>query len=266
MKYRLMSDLHLEFSSLKVPKIDGEDEMTLILAGDVGVAYLDFSYVDFITEMCERHEMVLWVMGNHEYYRNYLTEALDEIMENLPNLPNLLVTEKDVITIRGVAFILATLWTDFENENPMSMMAVKSALSDYHLIHNYSSEPYSSRMNSITPQDTLEIYKNHKKFIFDSVNMLGDDVRKVVVTHHAPSFQSVDAKYRGDPVNGGFASELGMEILDSDITRWHHGHMHQSTRYMIGNCEVVANPRGYHHMNVATGENWDFDPSLVLEV
>ena len=86
----------------------------------------------------------------------------------------------------------------------------------------------------------------------------------VVITHHAPSFMSVNDRYKGDTLmNGGYASELGEFILDHEnIKLWCHGHMHDPVDYMIGTTRIVANPRGY----VGQEDTDRFNPNFVVEL
>ncbi len=42
---------------------------------------------------------------------------------------------------------------------------------------------------------------------------------------------------------------------------WVHGHTHYSFDYMVGNCRVICNPRGYSNI-----DNPDFNPNLVVEI
>ena len=84
----------------------------------------------------------------------------------------------------------------------------------------------------------------------------------IIVTHHAPSFQSVHEKYKHDSLlNGGYASNHEELILDNEhISHWIHGHTHCSFDYMIGKTRILCNPHGY------PGENTrDFNKDLVIE-
>jgi calcineurin-like phosphoesterase family protein len=67
--------------------------------------------------------------------------------------------------------------------------------------------------------------------------------KTVVVTHHGPSARSIHPRYLGEPVNAAFVSELDGLVEKADL--WLHGHVHDSFDYMVGDCRVVANPRGY---------------------
>ena len=65
-----MSDLHLEFYNDNVWKPipnDQDKDTVLLLAGDIGVG---LSAKGWITEMCGRYKYVIYILGNHEFYKN----------------------------------------------------------------------------------------------------------------------------------------------------------------------------------------------------
>jgi Icc-related predicted phosphoesterase len=82
-----------------------------------------------------------------------------------------------------------------------------------------------------------------------------------VVTHHAPSPQSVPSQFRNDPLNPAYASNLEPFIAECGAVLWIHGHIHHRADFTVGGTRVIANPRGYP-IEPHTG----FDPSFVVEV
>jgi hypothetical protein len=79
----------------------------------------------------------------------------------------------------------------------------------------------------------------------------------VVVTHTAPSLRSIAERYQDDLLSAAFASDL--ERFAARANLWVHGHTHIGCDYVLGDCRVVNNPRGY----VDEGESERFDRSLV---
>ena len=67
MLVRLYSDIHLEFGDFVIPPVDGDDETVLVLAGDITVGD---KHKNFILDACDQFKHVIYVHGNHEYYRN----------------------------------------------------------------------------------------------------------------------------------------------------------------------------------------------------
>jgi hypothetical protein len=91
------------------------------------------------------------------------------------------------------------------------------------------------------------------------------DKQFVICTHHAPTFQSVHEHYRHDTLmNGGYASDLSEFILDNEnVLFWTHGHMHDPSDYMVGQCRVICNPRGYYGHEQQAQE---FDPTVGFDI
>jgi Icc-related predicted phosphoesterase len=67
----------------------------------------------------------------------------------------------------------------------------------------------------------------------------------VIVSHFLPSPLSISEKYRGNPYNPYFCSDLTALIERWQPELWIHGHTHESCDYSIGRTRVVCNPRGY---------------------
>ena len=47
-----------------------------------------------------------------------------------------------------------------------------------------------------------------------------------------------------------------------NIKFWVHGHVHESSDYMVEQCRVVCNPSGYHPDEMNSG----FDASFEIEI
>jgi hypothetical protein len=67
----------------------------------------------------------------------------------------------------------------------------------------------------------------------------------VVVTHHAPSAQSVPPWHAGEILNAAFASPLDELVRASGVPLWIHGHTHFCVDYQIGKTRVFSNQLGY---------------------
>ena len=72
MKFRVLSDLHLEFTDgmYDLPVMEDEQDTVLLLAGDIGVVRRTESYLPFMEEMAERFLHVVSIAGNHEFYHS----------------------------------------------------------------------------------------------------------------------------------------------------------------------------------------------------
>lgn len=269
MKLQLGSDLHLEFDNqhgepFRIPNA-GSD--VLILSGDICVAEhftrgeaspyqaLAQAYRNFFAYCSDNFNQVIYIPGNHEHYRSKLSETYNTIGEQLQTFSNIAWLDGEHIDYAGYRFFGATLWTNLNNGCPMTSMTLQKGMNDYRLIgdpaHTYK---------AIIPERTASIHAETLKKIkasFDGVD------KAIMVSHHAPSLQSIDkVRYGNDHyMNGGYASNLEEFILSiPQIKLWTHGHMHASFDYHVGDTRIVCNPRGYH------GENPYFDPNKIIEV
>lgn len=295
MKIRLVSDLHLEICPYFLPIMEGESEQVLVLAGDICTEkQLNSTVTLFFETVVQRFKHILWVPGNHEYYRRSLDKADDKIKEYLKdNLYSDKITflNMETICIDDYAFIGATLWTDINKGNPISIHSVESALNDYQVIRT-GGDGY---LRSIKASDTIAKHIRHKAFIINETLAAWQDGKKpVVISHHAPSELSVAPWYKGDYLNPAYFSNMENEILDTKPVLWMHGHMHNTFDYELGDTRVVCNPRGYskiagsrgtdlfnkqfdhyegkavmtveEYLAVYMNENASFDPYLVIEI
>lgn len=260
MKINLISDLHLEFGELTLPGGD-----VLILSGDILEAkHLKPShskkYLDFFQIECAKYRHVIYVMGNHEHYGFRFDKTYDHLKDTLPS--NIHLLEKESIEIDGILFIGGTLWTNCNNGDPITLWTIKQNMNDYRTIQNF----YKDRgiYHKLTPELTYQEHKHTLEFIRNTA-LAHADKNIVVVTHHAPSLNSIHERFRRDyHMNGAFASNLSEFILDHpNIKVWTHGHTHDLLDYEIGQCRILCNPRGY---NGYESRARDFDPNFAFEV
>jgi Icc-related predicted phosphoesterase len=240
MKVELASDLHLEFGPLELPGGD-----VLILAGDI-CEYRTFkkrqSFVsDFFENQCAKYDRVFMVSGNHESYHHRLDKTHQDFKAILPS--NVTILENETVDYNGVVFMGATLWTDLNQNNPLTVQVVKDGMKDYRGIQNHYPTGHYYRL---TPEHTYQLHKNTIEYFKNTLAQY--QAREVVIiTHHAPSHQSIHERYRGNHhMSGAYASDLSEFILDHpQIKVWCHGHVHDFFEYQIGSTRVVCNPRGY---------------------
>ena len=262
MKITVVSDLHLECCEYEheLPNL-GSGEV-LILGGDIFCARHfkkngnhQKNYKRFLDRCVNNFDTILYIAGNHEAYGYNYEGTWDVLKENLPHGIHLM--ENSIVRVSNWVFIGSTFWTDFRNENPLEMMEASRFLNDYNAIR------ITPKYRKMTPDDTLGFHKKSKQFLLDNLPMFKNQ-NVWVLTHHAPSYQSVHPKYRSSGIaNGAFVSDLDDLILSHpQIKYWSHGHTHESMDYMIGQCRVICNPRGYYPLNL----NPNFNPNFEVTV
>lgn len=261
---RIMSDLHIEMAPYVVEEMPEDNDTVLVLAGDIGL----FKHVDlekFIREMSERFHHVIYTPGNHEYYGGYYPHSMDKFKDQIVDLMNVELLDKGKVTIDNVVFIVATLWTSYDNGNPVAIMNAQNMMNDYRKIRTGPKlEPWRRKITA------TEFHADHlvaKNYIFTELEKWDGTYKEVVVTHHGPSYQSVTEGFRGNPLNHAYVSELGEEIVTSGPDIWIHGHIHSSLDYEIGDTRIVTNPKGYPMNKEGTQhENSRFNPLFRIEL
>jgi len=286
MKIKLVSDLHLEFSDINIQNTDNCD--VLILGGDICVAQdlhdhpelVNSSdqaaiaagtglgrrqqsaqrYRDFFKRCSFQFPHVIYVMGNHEFYNGKFFAGIDYMREELAKYPNIYMLEQDTKVIDDVTFVGATLWTDMNKGDPLTMHAIEGMMNDFRIIRNDK--------RNFAAMSSRDVVARHARTLdyFRSVLAEQHDRKFVVVGHHTPSFQSCHPMYGNDTLmNGGYHSDLSEFILDHpQIKLWTHGHTHHPFDYTIGETRIVCNPRGYENDGYSEQTGWN--PNIVLEV
>ncbi len=248
MRAQIISDIHLEFGNREFD-FSGCD--LLILAGDI---HLGTKGLEWILGKV-KNIPVLYILGNHEYYRNTYPGLIHQLKEKASG-SNIHILENESVVIEGVSFHCMTLWTDFGLfGNPqLAGFECQQKMNDYYLIRR---DPSYSKLRSI---DTHTIHNESKKWLEKSLAE-SNTKTNVVVSHHAPSIRSIALRYKDDLLSAAFASNMEDLILRYQPNLWVHGHVHDAFDYMIGNTRVVCNPLGYPHENP---EN--YKENLIIEI
>ena len=178
------------------------------------------------------------ICGNHEHYRYDITKSHDYIKKCLGYNKNFHLLDNSVIEIGDVLFVGGTMWTNMNNEDEETCYKMKSMMNDYRVIDNGD--------HIFSPEDAIIKFKETVDYI-DLMTSIYDITKLVVITHHAPSFKSIDPIYKNSNImNGGYCSDLEKFIEDrNNIRVWIHGHLHNKNDYSIGDTRILCNPRGY---------------------
>jgi len=260
MRLQIASDLHHELASegttmsRPIPLADNHVD-ALILAGDIanGTSAIEL-YANYPVP-------VLYVCGNHEFY-GYDVDSLLLEARRASEGTSVTLLEGDEVIIDDVRFLGVTLWTDYAElggRMEESMWYAKAHVLDHRKVRN-GTAPFE-------PEEAALRHQDAKLFLIErlSDSFVGPTV---VVTHHAPSINSVPARERNNRLLPAFVSNF--ESLMPGVDLWIHGHVHQSSDYRVGRCRVVCNPRGYPGRNRSNPtheyENTGYDPMKTIDV
>jgi predicted phosphodiesterase len=253
MKLNVLSDLHLSVGGMERPRTDAD---VVVLAGDIARPSQAAAWV------LGFDKPVLYVVGNHEFYGGSLEGAVAEL-RRLCAGSHVHILDDDEVVIDGVRFLGSTLWTDFMLFGDGDARGAALAAANQ-FMRDFSRIRISEATDALfTPADSAALFRHHADWI-DRQLGIAHAGPTVVITHHAPSRQSIHPKYAGSLLNACFVSDAEHLVGSGGAQLWIHGHTHDSFDYTVNGTRVVCNPRGY--AKAGTNENPRFDPELIVEV
>lgn len=264
MKFTIISDLHGEIGFMENQEV--QKDTILLIPGDIHEARRTGQYREILSVLTSKFVQVVMVAGNHEYYgsnfnkTHRVLKAFEHEFSNFHFLNDEFRIFGDVLVLGG------TLWTDYDNSNPITKLQAQLGMNDYKYIRTGPPEQYWQR--KVSPDDLEFLHYKTKTFLqkcLDNQREVCDNLKTVVMTHHAPSFGSVDPYFKDDNLNGCYCSNMEGFIESLGVDLWIHGHVHSSHDYMIGSTQVLCNPHGYMLSN-GTPENKNFNSTLTVEV
>jgi predicted phosphodiesterase len=253
LRLNILSDLHLSQGGLPLPDTGAD---VVVLAGDIARPQKAIEWARGFAQP------VIYVAGNHEYYGSSPSATL-ATLKDLAHGTNIHVLDQDAITLCGVRFIGATLWTGFNlcTQQAQRRQAEDQAVALLRDFNRIKSD--RSPGGLFTPQESIDTYERHCAWLAATL-VQPFDGPTVVVTHHAPSPKSIHPRFEGSLLNNCFVSDAEHLFGTANTPLWVHGHTHDSFDYTIENTRVVCNPRGYCRNGV--NENALFDPNFVVDV
>ncbi len=255
MNFQFASDLHLEFAQnkkrlSKKPILPVQEN--LIIAGDLMPLSAMDQHQDFLNYLSDHFKMTYWLPGNHEFY------GLD--MSTMPNCfeesirPNVLLLNNIVKEIPDAAgpieLIFSTLWSHIPAH--LTETVVKR-------VQDFSKIRWNG--NQMTPQVYNQLHQNALDFLEPALE--SKSARKMVISHHIPSFLNYPKKHQNDPINACFASNLDHFMQKTAQNAWIYGHHHMNIPpFMIGKTTLYTNQFGYAKMKEDAG----FDRGATIQV
>jgi predicted phosphodiesterase len=239
MKIQFFSDIHLEDGD--VPYVPADCDVVCIM-GDLGVGLTPIDWID--RNLNDIAQPVLYVPGNHEFYYHNLYDTLDVYRARFKEMGVDFLYNNSVI-IGDTKFIGTTLWTDFNlhGTQAVKMRVAPEKMSDYICIFGNDGEPYENGKAFLTPQEILTEHQTAVAFIEAELASRQKGHQAVVMTHHAPSAQSLGQR-KTNLFAPYYASHLDDLIKKYQPELWMHGHIHEDVEYYIGDTMVTSNPKG----------------------
>jgi len=253
--FRFSSDWHLEFYTYRthigspsrdinqssvLQKTEGEDKQILLLAGDIFTAKTCDNWIHLFDNLCSRFQHIYMILGNHEHYGYNFNRTYDTVNQFiLPFHSKMTLLDDEYVEInKDTALFAGTMWSSYHKDGNFlinDQMIAKQMMNDYRVVEGFS--PEMARLSFEKCKNLLDKY------------LTTCYTNKIVMTHHAPSYQSVHPRFVGSALNSSFVNDLDDYIKDSDIHTWLHGHIHNNVDYRIGSTRILANPYGYYSEN-----------------
>ncbi|CAG0991567.1 hypothetical protein BURK2_02417 [Burkholderiales bacterium] len=246
----VLSDVHLEIRRLQLSRqglaeaaVDealaqmGRDAAAraaqadlVIIVGDLatgtdGIAWAETSFAP---------KPVVYVAGNHEFYRYEIDPLLRELHQRASRSSNVrfLENEQASFALRGQALRVlgCTFWTDYTLHGRLRrremMEAAAQGLLDHRRIRSHSGQHF-------TPHDALARHQASRTWLEAKLALPFAGVT-VIATHHAPLPLAISPQYQQDLLSPAFASDCS-ELLPYQPAAWVWGHTHYNV-----DCQVEA--------------------------
>ena len=268
LKIAILSDLHLDIRRRHLLREGHTEEKTgarmLELQRSVSEAAVEADLVVLAGDICEgvtgiewgaetfAGKPVMYVSGNHEFYRHEYWALLRRLREAGGRTANVRFLENDCVALelRGTSLRIlgCMLWTDYRLYGEAlagdSMARAASFLLDHQRIRWHGDGLFQ-------PDNALALHEASRAWLAEELAKPWHGVT-MVITHHAPSGLSTAPQFRGDSLSPAFASDLSALMRASAPALWVHGHTHHNVDYRIGPTRVVAHQWGYPKENLAT--------------
>jgi predicted phosphodiesterase len=244
---RLLSDIHVDVNpphSVRFDCLPTDTESLLVLAGDFGTPK---KLADWLQIVAEPFPYVVAVLGNHDYWGMSIERAPEKwreaLAKHLPEdlLARFTLLEQDILDVGTLRIIGTTLWSDYQGADPYALRAAQEMMRDHKQIRTRGGTARFS------VRDAFELHQSSLHWLDTAIGAPWSG-SKLVVTHHAPSRESIYPAFRKDDLSGAYASCLDDFVARSGergVHLWLHGHTHHAVDYHIGAVRVLSNAYGY---------------------
>ena len=254
------SDLHLDYSysnrqietkikkdyrwhTFDIPRSPDHKKTLLLIAGDTVNGNHIHLLPRFIDEVLKYYGMVIMIPGNHEYYYAKYDEINAYLRSiTIPGFHLLMNEAMEVVhptrpANNRLVIYGSTLWSDLKD-----VREEKRIQEIFHRDQARMSGGYLSieEYQTLYDQSVLMMRRFLKRYDrFDDPN-----TKLILMTHYALTADFVADKYKSDPDNPLFHSNL-QPVFYYPVYAAICGHVHQQRDFVKNGVICVTNPRGY---------------------
>lgn len=235
---QIVSDIHLDVNNMvDVHRLVIPSAKYLAILGDIGFTNKHKS-IKFVKYCSSAFDKVFIVLGNHDYYSCKKHQNMQHVVSNIKTwvsiFTNVHILDNDVYKCDEFTVIGTTLWSN---------------------VSSYSAQ-FINDFNNIYTNDKLvtwshisTIHRNNVNWLHYIIDTMDTGNKPIIVlSHHLPSFDLIDTKYKSCvDIQSAFASNLN-GIL-KHVNYWFFGHTHAHVRKIINGCTCACNPYGYGDEN-----------------
>ena len=163
--------------------------------------------------MCEYFKLVIYVPGNHEYYKINNIPGVDifTLYQRLLNIEksieNLYILCSDSILLGDVCIAGCTLWSDIEIPLPKYLVR----------IHDIDKDIYNS------------MHKNDVEYIENMIKKCKKhNYKLLIVTHHCPIYKTLVGSHKKKKFHSLYATNLSRLLSKENVHTWICGHVHNN--------------------------------------
>jgi Icc-related predicted phosphoesterase len=265
---RELSDLHFEFHADSgkefIRGLNPRGADVLVLAGDITKMRIGFVNTLGLFRKQFPKTPIVWTHGNHEFHESDREAVIRASRNAVDKIQGLHWLDCGIVEIGGRRILGTPLWFALKPAPKHPLLLSTDEEWGRGIIRTVNEKGVEEK-----PYADFAAIENLHTWVYEenrrAIKFLTDNMREgdIVVTHFAPSQQSVTPKFKEALSNCWFVSDIEPLIEERKPALVIHGHTHNSFDYMIGPTRVVCNPLGY----LSRGEwNRDFDDNFTVSV
>lgn len=237
MKIQILSDLHL-FTDLRRPQADAD---VTVLAGDIwdgglpGITWAAKTWQD---------RPVIYVPGNHEFFGAEYNEHREAMAAAAARHPNLYLLDRGAVAINGVAFIGATLWTDFWYTAPdgdaierrLTLKTAAEHMPDYNeiTIDDRGAKLKDTVAHHAALADAANFMPDYREITLGARRLKPEDTAAIFAVEHAYLREMLILD------NAALSERLGAKSISKRVVVTHHLPSASSVHIQHARSRVVA--------------------------
>lgn len=236
-----------KFATISHPR-NTEGIPYVALVGDIGIPYTE-RYAQVLKMYSEVYKVVFVVPGNVEYHHQMVGEVKKNILNVVNRFDNVILLDNSHVDLPGgIRIIGTTLWSHIP---PGNIRDIVRTYPDFKIVRvgiyphgspvrngKVCGRPIHKRM--FTVEDINSLHRACVGYLqreILSAEKLG--LRVVVLSHHAPSFRSINPAYKRSRLNCAYATDMS-GVLRANVIAWGHGHTHYRADYWLQRTRVVS--------------------------